>query len=200
MNLPERCIEFPHHLTERQFERRPPPDQHVIVAGVQFAGGRKPHHLPQAAPHAVALHGVAHLPRHCKAYAHGALVCAPARLQHERAAGRLDTAGGSPKVRPALQPLHGKNLNGSGAPSRTEPLAPTRAPRRQNLAATLGRRAGAKAVAALAHQFARLVGPFHEGVSANALDIRPLGPPWARSPARRSAAPALCQFSAQARN
>jgi len=116
VNLLERRIEFPHHLTERQFERRPPPDQHVIVAGVQFAGGREPHHLPQAAPHAIALHGVAHLPRHCEAYANGTRVCAPARLQDERAARRLDTGGGSPKVPPALQPLHGKNLSGRGAP------------------------------------------------------------------------------------
>src|SRR5580700_4406602 len=45
--------------------------------------------------------------------------------------------------------------------SRTEPLAPLRPPRRQHSAAALGRHPGAKAVTALAHQFARLVGPFH---------------------------------------
>src|SRR4029077_5883286 len=45
--------------------------------------------------------------------------------------------------------------------SRTEPLAALRAPGRQHPAAAFGRHPGAKAVAALAHQFARLVGPFH---------------------------------------
>jgi hypothetical protein len=46
-----------------------------------------------------------------------------------------------------------------------------RSSRCHNLAAALGRHAGAKAVTALAHQFARLVGPFHEVVSADALEI-----------------------------
>src|SRR5580692_9506478 len=50
--------------------------------------------------------------------------------------------------------------------SRTEPLAALRPPGRQHPAAALGRHPGAKAVAALAHQFARLVGPFH------AIDLR----------------------------
>jgi hypothetical protein len=45
--------------------------------------------------------------------------------------------------------------------SRTEPLAALRPPRRQHSAAAFGRHPGAKAVTALAHQFARLVGPFH---------------------------------------
>src|SRR5580658_7656698 len=45
--------------------------------------------------------------------------------------------------------------------SRTEPLAALRPPGRQHSAAALGRHPGAKAVTALAHQFARLVGPFH---------------------------------------
>src|SRR5580692_9228411 len=45
--------------------------------------------------------------------------------------------------------------------SGTEPLAPLRPPGRQHSAAALGRHPGAKAVAALAHQFARLIGPFH---------------------------------------
>jgi hypothetical protein len=45
--------------------------------------------------------------------------------------------------------------------SRTEPLAALRPPGRQHSAAAFGRHPGAKAVTALAHQFARLVGPFH---------------------------------------
>jgi hypothetical protein len=50
--------------------------------------------------------------------------------------------------------------------SRTEALAPTRPPRRDDLAAAVGRHAGAKTVPALAHQFARLVGSFHGIFSA----------------------------------
>jgi hypothetical protein len=49
--------------------------------------------------------------------------------------------------------------------SRTKPLAAVGAAGRQHLAAAFGRHPGAKAVAALAHQFARLVGPFHGIVS-----------------------------------
>src|SRR6202030_2109448 len=45
--------------------------------------------------------------------------------------------------------------------SRTEPLAALRPPGRQHSAAAFGRHPGAKAMTALAHQFARLVGPFH---------------------------------------
>src|ERR1700688_1842349 len=45
--------------------------------------------------------------------------------------------------------------------SRTEPLAALGPPGRQHPAAAFGRHPGAKAVTALAHQFARLVGPFH---------------------------------------
>jgi hypothetical protein len=49
---------------------------------------------------------------------------------------------------------------------RTQFLAPPRPARRQHQTAAFGRHAGAKAVAALAHQFARLIGPFHGIVSA----------------------------------
>jgi hypothetical protein len=53
------------------------------------------------------------------------------------------------------------NYKKAASQSRAEPLAPLRAARSDYLAAALGRHAGAEAVAALAHQFARLVGPFH---------------------------------------
>src|ERR1700683_3511288 len=55
--------------------------------------------------------------------------------------------------------------------SRTEPLAALRAPGRQHPAAALGRHPGAKAVTAFAHQFARLVGPFH-GIDLRARPVR----------------------------
>jgi hypothetical protein len=52
------------------------------------------------------------------------------------------------------------------APLSAQFLAPPRPARRQHQTAAFGRHAGAKAVAALAHQFARLIGPFHGIVSA----------------------------------
>jgi len=45
--------------------------------------------------------------------------------------------------------------------SGTQALAAPRAPRGKNLPAAGGREAGTKAVAALAHQFAGLISPFH---------------------------------------
>ena len=163
MNSAKRRIEFPHHLGERQFKRRPPSDQHIIMTAVQTSRDREPHQLPQAPPHTVALHGVADLPRYRKSDPHftfgGALAC----LQHKRPAGRPHSSGGSAKVRSALQPLHGRTmLEREKHPSRTKALASVCPPRRHNLATALGRHAGAKAMAPFAHQFARLVGSFHE--------------------------------------
>jgi hypothetical protein len=40
MNPAERGIEISHHLAEGRGERRPPPDEHVIVAGLQPAAAR----------------------------------------------------------------------------------------------------------------------------------------------------------------
>src|SRR5262249_18277966 len=50
--------------------------------------------------------------------------------------------------------------------SGAEPLASARPPRGDDLAAALGRHAGAKTVTALAHQLARLISPLHGSFSA----------------------------------
>ena len=61
--------------------------------------------------------------------------------------------------------------------SRTQPLAALRATRGHDFAAALGRHARAKTMASLAHQFARLISPFHGCFSAarplNRLSARP---------------------------
>jgi hypothetical protein len=73
---------------------------------MQHSGIRKPDDFPQTAPHPVTLDRLADLARHCEADTHGALVCAPAGLQHEGAAGHPCAAGsGGAKIRPALQSL-----------------------------------------------------------------------------------------------
>ena len=115
MNSPQRRIEFPHHIAKWQFERRPAPDQHVIVTGAKRRIGHELHDFPQAAPHAVALHGIADLARHGEPDPDRASLLSgfvtAARLQHEGPAGRFralgSSLGGSPKVRPAFQALHG---------------------------------------------------------------------------------------------
>jgi hypothetical protein len=119
MNSAERRSEFAHPLGERRRERRAPPDQHVVVARVQATagargGGRQSHDLPQSPAHAVALHGVAYLPRHGEPDPDCPIVGAPMRLQHEGAGGRPHSARRGTKIAPALQPLHGND--GTGLP------------------------------------------------------------------------------------
>ena len=55
-----------------------------------------------------------------------------------------------------------------GASSGAEPLASARAARGNDPAPAFGRHASAEAVAALAHQVARLIGPLHDLFSAGA--------------------------------
>ena len=107
MNPAKRRIEFLPHLPERRRECRAPPDQNVIVAVMHAAALRKPHHLAQPAPHPVALHRIADLPRHREADAHRAVLGAAARLHHEGADGCPQARRGGTKVRPVPQPLHG---------------------------------------------------------------------------------------------
>lgn len=105
MDAVERRIEFPRHLAEPRTERGAAPDQHIIVAGMQTAGTRKPHDFPQTAPNPVTLDRLADLARHRKADAHDAFVRAPAGLQHEGTGRHPRAGGGSTKIRPALQSL-----------------------------------------------------------------------------------------------
>src|SRR5262245_63722098 len=62
--------------------------------------------------------------------------------------------------------------------SGAEPLASARAARGNHLASAFGRHAGTKAVTALAHQLARLIGPLHGLFSAALLGVD--GAPLAR--------------------
>jgi hypothetical protein len=107
----ERRIEVPHDVGERQLERRPAANQHVIVAGAKRATLGKPHDLAQAPPHAIALDRIADLPGYCETNPHRALVAAQACLQDESLGRRPYTLGGSPKVRPAFQALHGADFS-----------------------------------------------------------------------------------------
>jgi hypothetical protein len=87
--------------------------------------------------------------------------------------------GNGPKVTPAFQPLHcsdfnmtafeeGPSANTTETPSLprsgTQSFAAARPPCGQDPAAAFTCHAGAKTVAALAYEFARLIGPFHRGL------------------------------------
>ena len=74
MNSVQHRFEFLHHLAKRRAERSPPPDQNVIVTGVQASRTGQPDKLTQTAPHPVALHGIADLPGHCEAHPRTAFV------------------------------------------------------------------------------------------------------------------------------
>jgi len=168
MDPGERGIELLPHLCERQRQCSAPTDQHIIMTVAHLAFGREPDHLPQSPPHSIALYRVADLPRHRKTDPCHTVVAARSRLQHESTGGRPLAPRRSAEVGAAGQPIHRLRM-GVRARSRAQPLAPVRPARCQHFATAFGRHAGAKAVAALAHQFARLIGPFHGMVSAFAI-------------------------------
>ena len=90
------------HLREGSRQSRPPPDQHIVVAGLHRAPrSRKPHHFAQAATNPVAFDGTANLPRHRETDAYGTLISPTTRLQDECAACRALAAGSGPKIAPA---------------------------------------------------------------------------------------------------
>jgi hypothetical protein len=110
---PAECrIEFQHHLAEGSSERRPPADQHIIMARAHSprpGGHRKPHDLTQTAPYPVALHRVADLARHREADAHGPVVGAAPRLKHKKGPGGTRTIRRGSKIGAASQPLDDGN-------------------------------------------------------------------------------------------
>jgi hypothetical protein len=107
MDPPRRCGQILHHVTERAAQCGAAPDQYVIMAGLQRPCAGQSHHFTQAAPHTVALHGIADLPRDGESHAHCVSIGAAARLQQKGGRRRPHRAGGCPKINPALQPLHG---------------------------------------------------------------------------------------------
>jgi hypothetical protein len=106
----QRAAEFLHHRVKPGFERGAPSDQHVIMPGLQQSRRRKPNELAQAAPHPVALDGVADLFRYGETNPRRTALPARTGLQ-DKAAGmsaRADpgSLGDGPKLTPPFQPLH----------------------------------------------------------------------------------------------
>ena len=111
----KRHIKFPPHVAKWQRQRRAPPDQDVVVAGLQGGSGRQPDDVPQPAPYPVALHRITDLLRYRETDARRLVLLAvgltAARLHHERATGCPHATRGGKKVRPASQSLHGDLRN-----------------------------------------------------------------------------------------
>ena len=107
--------EFLVHGVKRAFERGAPSNQHVVVACGQSRRWSKPDQLAQAAPHPVALHGIANLFTHGETNPRRASLGSRAGLQDKGVGMNSHTMssrtgpgslGDGPKVTPAFQPLH----------------------------------------------------------------------------------------------
>jgi len=174
---------------EGSFECCAPSDQHVVVAGAKRSSRSQPDQLAQAAAHPIALHGIADLLTDGEANP-WRTDASPGPCLQGKGAGMGSRAllralpgslGDGPKVTSAFQPLHCSDFGVTGsreslqaicnripslARSGTQSFAAPCAASGQDLAAALAGHTRAKAMAALAYKFARLVGPFHEIVSA----------------------------------
>jgi hypothetical protein len=104
------------HFRESDGKRRPPADQHIIMAATHRATcRRKPHRLTKPAANPVTFDGAAGLPRHGKPNAHGAMISSITRLEDECPVGGSHAAGSGPKITAASQPL---DDDGDAAPIR----------------------------------------------------------------------------------
>src|SRR5262249_16637917 len=89
-------------------QRRPPPDDHIIMTGEHLPGGRTPHRLPEPPPHPIALHGGPYLPGYGEADPCRPIVVAPPRLEHERGARNLGARCHREEFAASPQPVHGR--------------------------------------------------------------------------------------------
>jgi len=137
--------------------------------------GIQPHDLAQAPLNTIARDGIADLFRYVKPKRTGAASPRSRACNTNPAAGALMPVAAARSQRVASAAPWVRRTPASGA----ETLASPRAPRRDDLAAADSGSPGAKAVTALAHQFARLIGPFHGShtqlVAAWALKVRMSG-------------------------
>ena len=106
MDAAQRAAKFLHHGVKGDLERSAPSNQHVVVASRQRRSWRKPDELAQAAPHPVALDGVADLFADGKTNSGRAALSSRAHLQDKGAGVSARAGPGSlghgPKVTPAF--------------------------------------------------------------------------------------------------
>ncbi|CCF17781.1 protein of unknown function [Pseudorhizobium banfieldiae] len=158
------CSQF----CERYRQDLPSRDNDIVVSGFHCKPGALPHGLLEASAHAVSLDGVAVLFGHREAGPGWRIRLVPVKdLQKEGAAPAALALAHGKKLRPAFQPpdsrfrfLLGRHcpVVGHVRPLGRETLATTCATSCKNLAATIGRHAGTKAMAALADKLGWLIG------------------------------------------
>jgi hypothetical protein len=106
MSAAQRRIEVPDHVAERDFQGGAAPDQNIIVVSAKRRLRRQPHDFAQPAAHAVTLDRITHLLGDREADPRRIFAAARSRLQDERTGMGPRALSGSPKIRPAFQPLH----------------------------------------------------------------------------------------------
>ena len=91
VNSPQCAFEVLCHALERQIERRPAADKHIIMSRAHPGYGPEPHNFTEAAPDPVALDCIPDSFRYREADPCRPLVAAIARLQHESCRRCLDS-------------------------------------------------------------------------------------------------------------
>jgi hypothetical protein len=90
VNSPQCAFEVLCHALERQIERRPAANKHIIMSRARPGCGPEPNNFTEAAADSVALDSIPDSFRYREAETSRPLVAAIARLQHECCRRRLD--------------------------------------------------------------------------------------------------------------
>ena len=91
---------------EIQSQRRSPPDQDIVVSGLEMYATAQPDRLAQPAPDAITLDCIADLFGYRKADPNPTLVLAFAGLQDKGGGRNLDARRSGQKIRPLPQTFH----------------------------------------------------------------------------------------------
>jgi hypothetical protein len=152
-------------LLERQGQGGAPSDQHIIMPARKASPIGKADDLFQPPPHAIALDCAPHLFRNGETHPDWPVIAAIEYLQHESCGRDPLTPADHQEIGTLPQPFHGADGKTPDA-SGTQAFAALPPPSGNDLTAAFGRHAGTKAMPALAHDFAGLIGPFHRCFSA----------------------------------
>ena len=131
------------------------------MSWAQCIPGFQPHDLAQAPAHTVALDRISDFFRNGEADPDRTGFSPVTRLQDQSGGRNLDSARSGQKVRSLPEALHCHHDGLAAAGLSAQALAAAGTARGDDLAAADSGHAGTEAMAALAHELARLIGPFH---------------------------------------
>jgi hypothetical protein len=94
-------------LLERQRERRPPSNQHIVIACRKTSCSRQSDHFPKPALDPVTLDRSSDLSRHGKTYTDGTIIAALAHLQDKSRGRQLFSGRRGEEIGSPSQPIHG---------------------------------------------------------------------------------------------